>query len=288
MNNYLEQIRTYIDAHPIKAERCLNLSEIKSGQLHHIKNNNPELADVFFLILGNYGDHYRVVPGSLDGLMGGENDIILPEDVMGDYTFISLDLVKILPASAIGSGFARLDNESFSRINASLDEFETGVPGNIRSYSFAIPYASDEDPMAVYHESIRAMINEASSIKQTIMFRTEHAPLLFPAQQVSLAAAGEEKNPYAECHVKGYDNIVISVEYNKKDSVLRITCFDDANDDDYFTGFDSWQIADQTGTVFGGIADGKAVIQNFTNWDNAVICLIDPKQNIYVLTTDKQ
>ena len=112
MNNYLEQIRTYIDAHPIKAERCLNLSEIKSGQLHHIKNNNPELADVFYLILGKYGDHYRVVPGSLDGLMGGDNDIILSEDVMGDYTFISLDLVKILPEHAIGSGFAILDNET--------------------------------------------------------------------------------------------------------------------------------------------------------------------------------
>lgn len=285
-NNYLAQLKTYIEKHPIRAERCLCLKEIKPGQLHYTKSDSAELADIFYLILDNDGDCFRVLPGSLDGFMGGDNDIILPEDVMGDYTFISLDLAKSLPASAIGNGFAKLDDETLVRIKASFREFNTGVPGEIPSYSFAIPYASDEDPMAIYHENIRDMINQAADFKRTIMFRSEGAPLLFPSMRVSLAAAGEEKNPYVECHIKGYDAVLITAEYDAENAVLRIKCYD--KDENYFVGFDSWQVADQTGAVLGRIADGKAIIKNYTACGDAIISLIDPQQNIYVLTANNQ
>lgn len=296
----LNYIRKQNESHPVLAERGLDLKTIAPGQLHFPLHDN-ESAEIFYLVLRKCGNYYLVIPGSLHGRMAGGYDIVLPKNVMGDYIFLSLDLAKVLPASTIAKGFARLDETTFSRVEEAYDSYRAGEPG---PYPFALPYASENDPMAKYHEEIRDIINQSADLGQTILNHFQSSPelskctMLFPRPLAIARDTGLRKTPSlpfmkttpttpasddknkVRCRMPGYKDFVFLVEYLPADGILKLLC--QAPDGSAASCFDSWRLADDKGVVFCEIRDGKAEVCDLKQW-NGALCLVDGKQCIHVL-----
>jgi hypothetical protein len=153
-----EQLRQYIKEHPTTAKQGLTLTTPAPGQLHRPVDALGE-PDVFYLITEVQDDYVEVIPGSFDSMMACTDDIILPKSVFGKFTFLSLNLSATLPASAIGEGFAVLDDDTYNRIIDSQLEYETGEKGELPSFPFAaLPYFSKSDPRKYYHDRIAEII----------------------------------------------------------------------------------------------------------------------------------
>lgn len=149
-----EQLCQRIKEHPTTAKQGLTLPTPAPGQLHWPISPADE-PDMFYLIVEVFDKYVEVIPGSFDAMMACTDDIILPKSVFGKFTFLSLNLSATLPDSALGKGFAVLDDDTFNRIIDSQLEYETGEKGELPSFPFAaLPYASESDPRKFYHDHI--------------------------------------------------------------------------------------------------------------------------------------
>ncbi|MBO5791312.1 MAG: hypothetical protein J6S54_02440 [Lentisphaeria bacterium] len=294
--SYLDLIHQRIKQNPPKALQGVKLEMPAAGQLHRLAEFDM-YPEWFYLITEVNENYCEVIPGSLDGVMAGTEDIILPEDVMGDYVFLSLDMAATLPIEAVGEGFAVLDDETYNRVIDSQIEYETGQKGDGPSFAFALlGYAGEEDSRRVYHTKIAELIQhwqkelragtfEEKSTDDTwqnrvkeIFESSEFVPA-FPVREGTLAAGGEEKDLVCECTVNGFADL-ITVEYEVKAKTLRIVCF--TPDDEYSYLFDQWQIVDRKGEIIGTISGERAVIENMTDFDG-MICLCDTSGQLHPL-----
>lgn len=296
ISSYLDLIHQRIKQNSPKALQGVKLEKPAAGQLHRLAEF--DMYPEWFYLITEVNDNYcEVIPGSLDGVMASTEDIILPEDVMGDYVFLSLDMAATLPIEAIGEGFAVLDDETYNRVIDSQIEYETGQKGEVPSFAFALlGFAGEEDSRRLYHAKIAELIQhwqkellaevfEEELIEDTwqskvkeIFESTEFVPV-FPVQEVALAAGEEEKELVCECTVKGFSELV-SVEYEVKAKTLRIVCF--TPDDEYSYTFDQWQIVGQNGEILGAISGERAVVENMTDFDG-MICLCDTSGEFHTL-----
>ena len=126
---FISRVREYNQRHPLSATQNVHLTRIEAAQLHRC--NSEENPEFFYLIIGRDGDQFNVIPGSLDGIMAGPNDMVLPKSVMGGFTFFALDLADSLPENAIGDGFAILDKKSFQKVVDSLAVYRAAGNGTV-------------------------------------------------------------------------------------------------------------------------------------------------------------
>ena len=301
MKKILAYVRKQNELHPILATRGLKLQTIEPGQLH-CPLDSEDFSEVFYLILRKCGGYYLVIPGSLHARMAGDQDIILPKNVMGDFISLSLDLAKVLPASSIGNGFAKLDEATFANVEVAYDNYKIGKSG---PYPFALPYGSVNDPMAQYHENIRDLVNQACDLTQTIRNHFAESPILFKkallfptpmaiARDIGILKkrslpsfmmpqqdkSSNESKKTARCRIQGYDDAIFNVMYYYEEGILQLTCR--KTNGDTVSCFDSWLLADESGTIFSEIKAGKAEIHALKQWKGA-LCLIDGKQCIHTL-----
>lgn len=189
--NILQELRSTNATNPTTAIQGVRLEELKNRQLHpsheQLKRlENTDIQDFFFLITEVNDVTCNVIPGSLDGVMAGPNDIVLPKSVLGQYVYLSMDMQTTVPKSALSDGFAILDDECYQRIMASCKEFADGSVGEIHPYSRAMPYISDHDDRIEYHNKQKLLLEDMQKIYSKP--RMLNFPELFKIKHLSKVA----------------------------------------------------------------------------------------------------
>ena len=127
-------------------------------QLEHV--DDAEIQD-FFLLVTQVDEKQRiceVIPGSFEGLMAGPDDIVLPESVLGQWAYLSLDMVTTVPISSLGNGFAKLDDKTFDLIRKSIEEYKQDSSFRKLALHRAMPYISDNDDRIEYHNKQKELL----------------------------------------------------------------------------------------------------------------------------------
>ena len=163
VKNILEELRATVADNPTSAIQGVKLEEIKVQQLHPSQEQLKQLEDEdvqdFFFLITQVGENTcEVIPGSMDGVMAGPDDIVLPKNILGQYVYLSLDMKTTVPKSALSDGFAILEEECYQRVLASCKEFDGEAAGEIPAYSRAMPYISAHDDRIEYHKKQQQLI----------------------------------------------------------------------------------------------------------------------------------
>ena len=174
INLILEQLRNSNSAKKNSAVQGVELTEPAPGQLHISKEQiaspeSVEIHDFFFLVIKVSEKSCNVIPGSWDGIMAGPQDIVLPQDVLGQYVYLSPDMQTTIPREALANGFAILDNETYQRVLVSLTKTSGNGKGkeeSPRPFSGAMPYISDFDDRIEYHKTQRKLLKKLRQKKQ--------------------------------------------------------------------------------------------------------------------------
>ena len=243
-NELMNKIKKYNQEHPTAARQGLRLKDIEQGQLHHCKNSEKH-PEFFYLIMNSDGNDCKIIPGSLDGIMAGPKDIVLPKSEMGEFIFLSLDLAAELPKASIGKGFAALDGNTFKRVRASLNTFETGKNGDIPSFAFSLPYAGKHDSRIAYHADLKAVLDSAMN-RGKVFF------IDFTAESTALAAAKDETFDI-ELAIQGISqHLLITFDPENKQMVIHAM----EADGETTNTLDGWSVYDESNASFGKIKNG--------------------------------
>ena len=174
------------------ASQGLDLPQPGTRQLHPAKYqlenaDDTDIQDFFLLITGinEKEKSCEVIPGSFEGMMAGPDDIVLPENVLGQWAYLSLDMVTTVPMAALGNGFAKLDENTFKLIRQSIEEYKQDSSFRKLSLHRAIPYIGEFDERIGYHRKQRELLEKISTPSAQNKF--------FPA---SIAAAAVRKGPF--------------------------------------------------------------------------------------------
>lgn len=174
INLILEQLCNTNSAKKNSAVQGVELTEPAVGQLHISKEQiaspeSVEIHDFFFLVIKVSEKSCNVIPGSWDGIMAGPQDIVLPQDVLGQYVYLSPDMQTTVPREALANGFAILDNETYQRVLVSLTKTSGNGKGkeeSTRPFSGAMPYISDFDDRIEYHKTQQELLEKLKLKKQ--------------------------------------------------------------------------------------------------------------------------
>lgn len=174
INLILEQLRNTNSAKKNSAVQGVELTEPAPGQLHISKEQiaspeSVEIHDFFFLVIKVSEKSCNVIPGSWDGIMAGPQDIVLPQDVLGQYVYLSPGMQTTVPREALANGFAILDNETYQRVLVSLTKTSDNGKGkeeSPRPFSGAMPYISDFDDRIEYHKTQQELLEKLELKKQ--------------------------------------------------------------------------------------------------------------------------
>lgn len=147
------------------ASQGLDLPQPEIKQLHPAKYQLEHVDDAeiqdFFLLVTQVDEKQRiceVIPGSFEGLMAGPDDIVLPESVLGQWAYLSLDMVTTVPISSLGNGFAKLDDHSFALVQKAIGEYRQDSSYRKLSLHRAMPYISDHDDRIEYHNKQKELL----------------------------------------------------------------------------------------------------------------------------------
>lgn len=167
-NSTLEKIRAQIKPAEITAKQAVNLPEAAIKQLHRPDILLSSLNDInyaeFFLLVTKVDKEYcTVIPGSINGLMAGPNDIVLPKEVLGQFAFLAMDQIMSLPKSVIGIGFAILDDAAFERVEASVLNHQYGIVTSVKPYSYALPFLGENCSRRYYHRAMEEFISHIAN-----------------------------------------------------------------------------------------------------------------------------
>ena len=297
-SSVFEKLLRLVKENPLSAKQGLN-SEIKTPGMLCRTSEFEANPDLFYLVTEVDENYCDVIPGSLDGIMAGPDDIVLPKNVLGDFIFLSLDLAATLPADALGKGFAMLDDDTYNRIIDSQIEYDTGEAGDTPSYSFGLPYISQFDSRVAYHENITDIIQRAQAAVYSEVFETGSEPIdfavamkewfqdhfvpIFDTPETALAAGPARGNPKAECSLAGFGGSVL-LEYSSIEKQLHIDFYDAAGNIEK-QRFEMWKIVNEQGDTLGSVRGG-AVLVPMAEFDPR-ICLIDPDGKIHAFTPVK-
>ena len=292
-----EKLSRLIKENPLSARQGLNTEEKTPGMLCRTAwfEANPNL---FYLVTEIDGKYCDIIPGSLDGIMAGPDDIVLPKKVLGDFIFLSLDLAATLPVRALGKAFAMLDNDTYNRIIDSQIKYEIGEEGDSPSYSFGLPYISRFDSRVAYHEIIMDLVQQAQAPVYSEVFANVAEPIdftaivkkwfqdnfvsIFEMPEAVLAAGPARKNPHAECSLAGFP---VLLEYSISEKQLHIDFYDAAGNIEK-QQFENWKIVNEQGDTLGSVRSGTAIVP-MAEFDPR-ICLIDSKGNIHAFSPVKK
>ena len=277
--NILQELRSANAQNPTTAVQGVRLEELKNRQLHPSREQlkqleNTDIQDFFFLITEVNDVTCKVISGSLDGVMAGPNDIVLPKNVLGQYVYLSMDMQTTVPKSALADGFAILDDECYQRIMASCKEFADGSVGEIPPYSRAMPYISDHDDRIEYHNKQKLLLEKIQMsyhcIAKEISFpeKKYSFPRLWECNTEALAAGDEEEDIQINCRIDERDEFV-SITYSFSEETLWLNIF--LPDQSGFSSqLDGMEVIDPDGNTLGVINSGQCQISGLKNFEGCI------------------
>lgn len=136
----------------LKSKQGLSLPVPARGQLHWLKRRVDEFR-VFALVLNVDDEMCDVIPGSMDALQAGPDDIVLPRNIMGSFVMLSPGNIVTVPIESLGMGFARLDASVFNDIVEYSACLAEGKECEI-AFSKGFPYLDEEDERIEYHQKM--------------------------------------------------------------------------------------------------------------------------------------
>lgn len=263
-----------------------------AGQIHWLRERAQE-PQLFFLVTACHGEYCKVIPGSFEGMYAvAPNDMILPESLLGgDYAYLSMDLIRILPTTALGDGIVRLPDRIFQKILTARDTCLAGRRRDVVAFEFSnLPYFGAADPRRGEHEYLRRAIlkeqirifapkeNHSSILERIIQTFSSFGREVLPPRMnwpgiclslrlgsrnlserelASLAAAPHQDNPCGEWRIEGCSDVLF-FEYDNAERKLRIKCYTPANEPS--KAFNGWQLLDESSLVLGVIGSGKLAV----------------------------
>lgn len=270
INKLISDLKRYHAQHPFSAQQNLAVSKPARRQLHRFLNNktNPEF---FWLVTDVEEESCQVVPGSLDGIMAGPTDLVMPKSVLGQYIFLSPDLACSIPASQLGIGFAALDNASFQRALESLEQYRVATKEKKPSYPSGLPYLSKLDSRKAYHQKLKAAVLKAqeNKVARRADVRKESSFILLEPLwelETSVLAAGTGKHDIAiECHPYGRSEFV-SIVFSPNEKELRVNIYT-PDQSEPSPVFDSWELVSENGSVLGTLRNGFCIVHDLETFD---------------------
>lgn len=178
MNNdaktILELLKKDAAGHKVDLRQGTFSPEPASKQLHRNNSDNFEdydFSDFFLLVTKINKNDCEVIPGSLNGIMAGPHDIVLPKGVLGKYIFISPELKTSVPIKCLSDGFAALDDETYSAVMTQCDNLQNNGKFENSPFSEPLPYISDNDDRITYHNKLQKHVKSMQQSGRIIVFR---------------------------------------------------------------------------------------------------------------------
>lgn len=253
----------------LKSKQGLSLSTPDKGQLHWLSSHNDEFR-VFALVLNVDGMICDVIPGSMDALQAGPDDIVLPRNIMGNFVMLSPENIVTIPIESLGIGFARLDSSVFNDIVEYSACLAEGKECEI-AFSKGFPYLDEEDDRIEYHQKMidgfcAAQAEESSG--GSIWHRIE-----YPKEYLLVAGeSNDEIQQSFDVKVDGIKSGRLTVLVNLSDGTVNATigCVGGS----ITTAFDGCRLVSEDGVDFGAFEKGKLV---FVAKHSFSFALIDDK-----------
>lgn len=137
-----------IEIKPLLSSQGKILSNPDKAQVHFVKTFSDE-SDFFALVVNVCDEFCDVVPGCFDAMQAGPDDIFIPEEVLGEPVMLAIGSMCTIRRTAIGEGFATLNDDVYNNIISAMIKYEDGEKdlGFDRGYK----YLSENDPRIEAH-----------------------------------------------------------------------------------------------------------------------------------------
>lgn len=202
-----------IEIKPMLSRQGEILTEPRKAQVHFLRPFQQD--DAFFALVVNVdGDFCDVIPGCFDAMQAGQDDIFLPEEILGEAVMLSVGSICTVRREAIGEGFATLDDESYNNIISAVIKYNDDVDdlGFDRGYK----YLSANDPRIEVHHRMLDRFIAAQEIE----------PIVIAWQEYSAAAAPRHREHLLKCMVESRDGttgrlvMIVKEEGKMADAVM--------------------------------------------------------------------
>lgn len=146
-----------IEIKPLLSSQGKILSNPDKAQVHFVKTFSDE-SDFFALVVNVCDEFCDVVPGCFDAMQAGPDDIFIPEEVLGEPVMLAIGSMCTIRRTAIGEGFATLNDDVYNNIISAMIKYEDGEKdlGFDRGYK----YLSENDPrIEIHHRMLEGFIS---------------------------------------------------------------------------------------------------------------------------------
>lgn len=245
------------------APRTLSISP-EPGQLHSLAVET-DMWEEFVLVLKKNGDTCQVIPGSMNALKGGPDDILIPDPDSDALWMLSLPLVTELPTDVLLPAFAKIPAKMLDYIRKGVEKAGKHEPLD-RSYKFCLPYIGTGDSRIDYHKRLSELLQKAGT-KNSLNGFTIH-PLWDNEDSMALAAGSEKENILKTCVIDGRAEL-LCLEFSPEEKAVWIEILS-ADGQDVVTTLDGSEIVDPNEHVRGVIRNGKCKLSVSRDFDGSI------------------
>lgn len=133
------------------------------GQFHSL-NADTDMWDAFVLVLEvkrqNMYTECTVVPGSMDALKGGPDDLLIRNPDRNGFWGLDFSQVGTVRADALLPGFAALTPRMLDYVRKGLELYRKEEGSG--EYRYGIPFIGKTDPRRSYHKAMGALMETAN------------------------------------------------------------------------------------------------------------------------------
>ena len=133
------------------------------GQFHSL-NAETDMWEAFVLVLDvkrqSMYTECTVVPGSMDALQGGPDDLLIRNPDRNGFWILDFSQVRTMRADALLPGFAALAPRALDRVRKALDLYRKEEAS--AEYRYGIPFIGETDPRRSCHRELGALMETAN------------------------------------------------------------------------------------------------------------------------------
>ena len=133
------------------------------GQFHSLAADT-DMWDAFVLVLNvnrqSMNTECTVVPGSMDALKGGPDDLLIRNPDRNGVWILDFSQVRAVLADALLPGFAALAPRDMDYVRKGLDLYRKKEES--AEYRFGIPFIGKTDSRCTYHKDLGALVETAN------------------------------------------------------------------------------------------------------------------------------
>ncbi|MBP5585868.1 MAG: hypothetical protein J6Y92_05900 [Lentisphaeria bacterium] len=234
------------------------------GQLHSLAVET-DMWEEFVLVLEKNDDTCQVIPGSMNAMKGGPDDILIPDPDSDALWMLSLPLVTELPTDALLPAFAKIPAGMLEYIRKGVEKAGKHEPLD-GSYRFCLPYIGTGDSRIDYHERLSDLLRKAEMKNRMDGFTFR--PLWDNEESMALAAGSEKGIIQKKCVVEGREEL-LSLKYSPEKDAVWIYVFS-ADRSGISAALDGTEIIDSDERVLGTIQAGECRLNVERGFDGRI------------------